>query len=77
MNTNTKFPRTLILHNVVSPYRLPVFAALHQQTPVEVWFTRRKTADRQWDTSLDAATYPVKILKSWLIGRNLVNPTLL
>jgi glycosyltransferase involved in cell wall biosynthesis len=65
------------LHNVVSPYRLPVFAALHQQTPVEVWFTRRKTADRQWDTSLDAATYPVKILKSWLIGPIFVNPTLL
>lgn len=70
-------PRTLILHNVVSPYRLPVFAAAHKQTPVEVWFTRRKTADRRWDTSLDQATYPVKVLTSWLIGPVFVNPTLL
>ncbi|QQR51813.1 glycosyltransferase family 4 protein [bacterium] len=75
--TKTKMPRTLVLHNVVSPYRIPVFDAVHQKTSIEVWFTRRKTADRHWDTSLAQATFPARILKSWLIGPVFLNPTLL
>jgi glycosyltransferase involved in cell wall biosynthesis len=70
-------PKVLILHNVISFYRLPVFEEINRHADTEVWFTRHKTADRKWDTSLEGHNFPAKVLPSWILGPLFINPTLL
>ena len=54
--------RVLVLHNIITPYRLPIFEALAQEWDLTVYFCQGKTADRQWQTSLRGYTFPHVVL---------------
>jgi glycosyltransferase involved in cell wall biosynthesis len=55
--------RVLILHNVIAPYRLPVFEALSQEWDLTVYFCQAKTMDRQWQVSLEGYAFRHTVLR--------------
>ncbi len=70
-------PRIFFMHNVISPYRLPVFEEVAQIADIEVFFCTSKTSDRQWNTSLKGYHFKHKVLPNFRIGPFFFNPTLL
>ena len=38
--------RLIILHNIISPYRLPIFEELSKKYDLDVYFCKAKTEDR-------------------------------
>lgn len=69
--------RVFLLHNVIAPYRLPVFEEIAKIADIDVYFCITKTADRHWSTSLDGYKFKHKVLPNFLIGPFFLNPTLL
>jgi len=72
----------LILHNIVAPYRLPIFEALAQEWNLMVYFCQTKTADRQWQTSLNGYNFhhvvlPRRIIRIGSTASIVLNPDLL
>ena len=65
------------LHNVVSPYRLPIFEELNQSVELDVNFCIARTSDRKWNTSLNGYSFKHTILKSIRLGPFIINPNLL
>ena len=65
------------LHNVVSPYRLPVFEEINKSVDLDVNFCIGRTSDRKWNIDLHGYSFKYRILKSWRIGPFIVNPNLL
>lgn len=57
-----------ILHNIISPYRLPLFEELSKKYDLCVYFCKANTKDRLWNTSLKNYTFKYKILSSLNIG---------
>jgi glycosyltransferase involved in cell wall biosynthesis len=53
----------LILHNIIAPYRLPVFEALAQEWDLTVYFCQPTTADRRWQVSLGGYTFQRAVLR--------------
>lgn len=66
-------PRVLIIHNIVSPYRLPIFEELHNNLNLEVLFCKRITSDRKWSTDLSNYSFPYTILNGFSFGPILFN----
>lgn len=68
-------PRVLLVHNSVTPYRLPVFAALSERVELDVVFCEEREAGRRWDTSLDGLD--ATVLDPVRLGPFVGNPDLL
>jgi len=66
-----------ILHNIISPYRLPIFEELSKIYDLNVHFCKKKTNDRLWSASLENYTFKYKILPSLNIGSLVFNFSLL
>lgn len=69
--------RAFLLHNVVAPYRLPVFEELSRHLDLDVAFCKTITADRKWDATLDGYTFNRQVLPDFAVGPFFINPTLL
>lgn len=76
MRDNTAGEDVLIIHNVVSPYRLPLFEELSNNHNLEVYFCKRDADNRKWDTSLEEYSFNYTILPQFSIGPLFVNFTL-
>ena len=74
-------PSVLLYTNTVAPYRLPLFERLSQTVNLKVLFAQGRTADRRWDTALDAYTFRYAILshRALRLGNatQILNPGLL
>lgn len=68
--------KVLILHNQVTPYRLPLFERLNEKYDVTVYFCKRKTKDRKWDVSLENYSFDYKTLPEFDISKFWINLTL-
>src|SRR4030042_3899414 len=69
--------KVTILHNIISPYRQPLFEELSKIYDLNVYFCKTKTNDRLWNTSLKKYTFKYKILPSLDIGPLVFNFSLL
>jgi glycosyltransferase involved in cell wall biosynthesis len=72
-----KKTKLVILHNIISPYRLPLFEELSMKYDLCVYFCKEKTENRLWSTSLENYTFKYKILPSLNIGPLVFNFSLL
>jgi glycosyltransferase involved in cell wall biosynthesis len=68
--------RVCIFHNMVAPYRLPLFERLGLDYEVIVLFGLERAADRMWTASLDEVDFDYKVLSAKLIGPLVFNPGL-
>jgi len=66
-----------ILHNTVTPYRLPLFEELNQHYDINVLFCERKTEDRKWKISVKGYSFSYKIIPSIRISRIIINPSII
>ena len=69
--------KLIILHNIIAPYRLPIFEELSKKYDLNVYFCKAKTNDRLWSTSLENYTFKYKILPSLNVGPLVFNFSLL
>lgn len=76
MNDSSRDTDVLIVHNVVSPYRLPLFEELSGRYDIDVFFCKRDSDNRKWDTSLDGYTFDYTVLPQFSIGPLFINYTL-
>jgi glycosyltransferase involved in cell wall biosynthesis len=76
--TDSEFnrPRICIFHNMVVPYRLPLFDRLAEDQDLVVLFGLERSADRVWATSLDGAGFAYRVLPAWVVGPLVLNPGL-
>lgn len=68
--------KVMILHNIISPYRSPLFEELSKRYDLTVYFCEENTSDRKWSTKLDKYSFNYKILPHRQIGPFIINPTL-
>lgn len=68
--------KIMILHNIVTPYRLPLFEELSKKYDLTVYFCRETDNEREWSTKLKGYSFKYKILPSKNIGPFVINPTL-
>jgi glycosyltransferase involved in cell wall biosynthesis len=68
MATIDKKLSVAILHNTITPYRLPLFEELNNYYDVEVVFCEKKGPSRKWSTSLKGFTFKSTLLKSRRVG---------
>jgi glycosyltransferase involved in cell wall biosynthesis len=73
---NLELPRVrvCISHNMVAPYRLPLFEGLGLDYEVVVLFGLERSADRMWTTSLAGVGFDYRVLPAKLIGPLVFNP---
>lgn len=72
-NSRQRKFRVLLIHNIIAPYRLPIFEKLSEEFNLDVLFTQRKTEDRKWKVSLEGYSFKSRVLKSLKIGPFLIN----
>jgi len=68
--------KIMILHNMVTPYRLPLFEELSKKYDLTVYFCKTKDKDRLWKTDLNKYSFKYKILDHKDFGPFVINPTL-
>ncbi len=68
--------RVFHLQNVVAPYVLPLFDALAREWDFRVYYCKRRTALRMWDTRLDGCKFRASILPHADLGPLVLNFTL-
>ena len=68
--------KIMILHNIVTPYRLPLFEELCKKYDLTVYFCKEKAEDRKWSVSLKDYSFKYKILQHKDLGPFIINPTL-
>lgn len=66
-----------ILHNIISPYRLPIFEEMSKTYDLNVYFCKVNTSDRLWNTSLKEYTFSYEILSNFNIGPLIINLSLI
>lgn len=69
--------RVFFLHNVIAPYRLPIFEAATSQFDMDIYFCKAKTNDRKWDASLEGYRFKAAVLHSFQLGPFFVNLNIL
>jgi glycosyltransferase involved in cell wall biosynthesis len=76
--------RVLLVHNIVAPYRFPLFRALGQHPDVEltIWFMAATAKNRRWRTDVGDLGFNYEILPNLQVGwfsndlfAYIVNPT--
>jgi glycosyltransferase involved in cell wall biosynthesis len=65
--------KVALLHNTVTPYRLPLFEELSKHYELNVIFCERQTSDRKWTTSLKGTHFKSTILSSRRLGWIVIN----
>jgi glycosyltransferase involved in cell wall biosynthesis len=66
-------PKVCLVHNIVSPYRLPVYEAINDKINLTVLFCKPITKDRVWTYDLDQYTFNYKILSGFSLGPVIFN----
>lgn len=61
--------RVLLLHNVIAPYRLPLFDALSASFDLHVVFCTSDVGPRHWSSDLGAYRFRYTVLRSFRAGR--------
>lgn len=69
--------KILILHNIIAPYRLPIFEALSKVYDLEVFFSKAMSKDRKWNPQIKDYTFKYKLLPEIDLGPLYFNCTLL
>lgn len=69
--------KVLLLHNIISPYRQPLFEEISKQVDLQVYFGRATDKTRKWSTNLKNYTFKYKILPSFILGPFFINYTIL
>ncbi len=56
--------RVLLLHNIMAPYRYPLFAALARQPTVDltVWFMSESARNRRWESTRESPGFTYDVL---------------
>jgi glycosyltransferase involved in cell wall biosynthesis len=54
--------RVLLVHNIIAPYRLPLFRALADRVNLTVWFMSETARNRRWRTTSDDLGFKYRIL---------------
>jgi len=66
--------RVLVLHNQISPYRLPIFEKLNEKFEVTVLFCEPRSPDRLWETEvIKEFNFHWRVLRGKRIGRIILN----
>lgn len=62
--------RVLLLHNLMTPYRYPLFREIAKQPGIElhVWFMARSASNRRWQATDEDLGFPYKVLPSFQLG---------
>lgn len=68
--------KLMILHNVISPYRNPLFEELSKKYDLTVYFCKEKDKERKWSTKLKGYSFKYNILPHKNIGPFVLNPTI-
>lgn len=66
--------RVFFNQNIISPYRLPLFEELEKDYDVTVWFHRKTSEDRKWETELEDYNFDSEILRNFQLGPLTLNP---
>lgn len=61
-------PRTLVLHNEIAPYRLPVFEALARECDLTVYFCQERAPGRRWSSATGSFSFRHAVLPSRLMS---------
>ncbi|GMW02963.1 MAG: hypothetical protein AMXMBFR84_40990 [Candidatus Hydrogenedentota bacterium] len=61
-------PRVLILHNFLSPYRVPLFNALSELVELDVWFLADVKTIREWPSEYPDAAFRHAVLPNRTLG---------
>lgn len=70
---NVKRVNVCMIHNVVSPYRLPIFEAINNEVNLHVIFPKSITKDRVWKFSLENYSFKYTVLSGWSLGPLIIN----
>ncbi len=73
MKNNKRKIKVFLFHNEISPYRSLLFEELSKKLDLKVFFGRRKTKWRRWDTTLDNFSFYYEILVHFDIGNYFFN----
>lgn len=68
--------KVLFLHNIVAPYKLPVFEELAKKIDFKVFFSKKTYKERLWKIDLSKYSFKREILKNFTIGPFVFNFTL-
>jgi glycosyltransferase involved in cell wall biosynthesis len=68
--------KVFLLHNIISPYRLPLFEKLSEEFDLDVKFCKTITKERLWDTKLEGYSFKNEVLRNISIGPLIINYTL-
>ena len=68
--------KVFLLHNIISPYRLPLFEKLSEEFDLDVKFCKIISRDRLWCTKLKGYSFKNEILENISIGRIMINYSL-
>jgi len=68
--------KILILHNIIAPYRIPLFNRLNEKYQITVYFCKTKTKERKWNHSNKDFNFKFKILPVFDIGPFFFNYTI-
>ncbi len=66
-------PSVVIIHNVISPYRLALFEELNRRVRLTVLFCKPITKDRVWKYDLAQYSFNYELLKGFSIGPIIFN----
>jgi glycosyltransferase involved in cell wall biosynthesis len=66
-------PNICLIHNVISPYRLPVYECVNKQVNMTVLFCKPITKDRVWTYDLSKYTFRYEVLKHISLGPIIFN----
>ena len=68
--------KTLLIHNIVAPYRLPLFDEIAKRCDLTVLFCSPKVDGRQWSNNLAQQRFHSKFLRHIKLGFFTLNPGL-
>jgi glycosyltransferase involved in cell wall biosynthesis len=72
-----KMHKVILLHNIVAPYRLPLFKDIGKHCDLLVLFCSQIAENRSWDLTIGPTTFRYKFLKKLRLGFFILNPGIL
>lgn len=76
MSSNQSKDKLLLLHNVIAPYRIPLFEELSKRYDLTVMFCSQKAKGRNWSTTIGKVHFHYKILRNVRLLFFVLNPGL-
>lgn len=70
-------PSVLLVHNVLSPYRMPLFSELGRHVDLDIVICKESTPEREWDVDVESLDIDVTVFDGRQIGPFVFNPRLL